>query len=451
MGSDRKSGMIPLIELDAVALRDRIARGELAALDVVEAYIEQIRQREPEVQAWIWHDPDFARHQAKQLDAHRKSGKPLGRLHGLPVGIKDVIDTQKIPTGNGTMLDQGRLPMADAFVVKRLKQEGAIIMGKTVTTELAYLHPSGTRNPHNPDHTPGGSSAGSAAAVAAAMVPLAIGTQTGGSIIRPASFCGVTGFKPSFGAIPRTGVLMQSQTLDTVGTFAHDPAGAAMLAEVLFGQDSADPATTLQPFPALLDTAQADPPVAPRFAMIKPPEWDRADPDLHHAFEELAEHLHHRCFPARLHSQFDKAAEQRAIINVAEMVRCYQGYAARSDGLSDTLQEALDHGQSVSAKDYLTALDWRELLTATLDEIFQQCDAMLCPAALGPAPESHATTGDAIFNGLWTLCGVPAITIPVFTASNGMPMGLQLVGPRGDDARLLRNANWLYKTLAAHE
>lgn len=248
------------LSLDAVTLRDRIASGDLSALEVTEACLARIAARDDVVRAWVWIDADHARAQARRLDGLRASGAPLGRLHGLPVGLKDVIDTAGLPTENGCPFDAGRVPEKDATIVTRLKAEGAVIMGKTVTTELAYMQPRQTTNPHNPAHTPGGSSSGSAAAVANGHVPLAVGTQTGGSVIRPASFCGVTGFKPSFGALPRTGVLMQSHTLDTLGVFAKDIEGAALLAEALFGQDAGDPDSAPVPAPRLLETARAAPP-----------------------------------------------------------------------------------------------------------------------------------------------------------------------------------------------
>jgi Asp-tRNA(Asn)/Glu-tRNA(Gln) amidotransferase A subunit family amidase len=267
-------------------------------------------------------------------------------------------------------------------------------------------------------------------------------------VIRPASFCGVTGFKPSFGAIPRRGVLMQSHSLDTMGVFGRSPSDAAMLAEVLFGYDSADPATQTAPQPQLYATATATPPVKPVFAMVQPPGWDRADPQLHAAFAELAEALGEQCFSVELPSIFDQAAEIRERINFAEMARYYYRY--RRDGvdvLGPRTNEALEKGEAILARDYLAALDWRDVLYAGLDEIFARCDAILCPAATGPAPQGLEYTGDAIFNGLWTLLGTPAVTVPAFTAENGLPMGLQLVGPRGQDGRLLRNANWIYRWL----
>lgn len=219
MGAEAQ--MTAAVALGVVELRDRLASGALDALALVESYIARIESREEVVGAWAWFDPEFARAQARTLDSYRRAGRPLGRLHGLPVGLKDVIDTRSIPTENGAAHDKGRVPLRDAFIVERLKAEGAIIMGKTVTTELAFMHPGKTTNPHNPAHSPGGSSQGSAAAVADGMVPLAIGTQTGGSVIRPASFCGVTGYKPTFGAIPRRGVLTQSPSLDTIGAFCQ--------------------------------------------------------------------------------------------------------------------------------------------------------------------------------------------------------------------------------------
>lgn len=432
-----------VLGLGAVAMRDRLASGALSAEDLIEACLARIAEVEPEVQAWAWLDGQHALEQARRLDHWRKSGKPVGPLHGLPIGLKDVIDTKGIPTQNGTPIDEGRVPEADAWIVARLKAAGAIILGKTVSTECAFMHPGKTRNPHNPAHTPGGSSQGSAAAVAAGMVPLAIGTQTGGSVIRPAAFCGVVGLKPSFGLIPRTGVLMQSPFLDTMGVFARSVEDAALLAEVLAGYDPADKATEPVPMPRLLKVAQSDVPVRSTFALARLPAWDQADPQMTGALEELAEVLGEHCFEVPLDG-FDEVAAIRQRINFAEMAKCYYGLERRGrDRMSDVLKAAIDEGKAVLARDYLAALDWREVMNGALERIFDRCDAILCPAAPGPAPEGLDSTGSAIFNGLWTLAGVPAITLPVFTAENGLPMGLQLVGKRGEDARLLRTARWL--------
>lgn len=432
-------------EIGTLVLRDRLASGALSALELAEICIARIELREKEIGAWAWFDADFVRAQARQLDVYRASGRPVGPLHGLPVGVKDVIDSARIPTENGCALDAGRVPTRDAFVVERLRQAGAVLMGKTVTTELAYMHPAGTRNPHNPAHTPGGSSSGSAAAVEDGMVPLAIGTQTGGSVIRPASYCGITGFKPSYGAIPRRGILTQSQSLDTPGVFARDPEGTALLADVLFGHDVADSATCLAPSPRLLETCLSQPPLAPVFALVRPPGWEESDPQMQAGFKELCEALGAQGFAVDLPRAFERAADQRLCINLAEMSRNYYRYGRDgAEKLGDETREALEAGNAIPARDYLAALDWRDVLNAGLTEIFERCDAIVTPAALGPAPAGLDTTGSSIFNGLWTLCGTPAVTVPIMTAENGLPMGVQLTAARGNDARLLRNARWLH-------
>ncbi|MDO5527918.1 MAG: amidase [Paracoccus sp. (in: a-proteobacteria)] len=435
--------------LSTLDLRDRLASGALRAVEVAGALLRRIAEVEPNVQAWAWLDSDYVMAEAQRLDQLRLSGRPIGPLHGMPVGIKDVIDTRGIPTANGTPLDAGRVPREDAAAVERLRAAGALIMGKTETAELAFLHPPRTRNPANPAHTPGGSSSGSAAAVASGMVPLAVGTQTGGSVIRPAAFCGTVGFKPSFGMISRRGVLSQSPTLDTIGVFARDIEGAALLCDVLFGHDPADRASVMMAPPRLLSTASAPPPVRPMLAMIAPPRMDElASEDTKLALDELVDILGEGAFGAPLPSIFDEAATIRERINYAEMAKNFYSYEKRGrDQLSDELRAAMDEGKAVPARDYLAALDWVDVLYAGLDEILSRCDALLTPAAPGAAPEGLGSTGDSIFNGLWTLLGMPAVTIPVFEASSGLPMGLQLVGRRGDDARLLRTAAWLMAKL----
>lgn len=444
------AGTDALLALPAVEIRDRIARGALKAVDYAQACLDRIAAHEGRVQAWAFLDSDHVLAQARALDARRASGAQIGPLHGLPVGIKDIIDTAGMPTQNGTPIDEGRKPLNDAFVVARLKAAGAIIMGKTVSTECAFMHPGKTRNPVNPDHTPGGSSSGSAAAVAAGMVPFAIGTQTGGSVIRPAAYCGIVGVKPSFGTIPRSGILPQSPFLDTVGTFARSVQDAALLTEVLMGYDVGDPATFPAPPARLLDVAQARPPVKPMFAYVHLPAHDEADDQTRAAMAELVTFLGEQCFETDLPRAFMQAEEQRRRINFAEMSKCYFGLERRGrDQMSEVLKAAMDEGKAVLARDYLAALDWRVLLTAGLDELFERCDAILAPATPGPAPEGLGSTGPSIFNGIWTLCGSPVVSLPLFWAENGLPMGVQVIGRRGDDARLLRTARWLMEQVAA--
>lgn len=440
----RKAAPEALIALGAVALRDRLASGALRAVDLASACLEVIAAREPEVQAWAWLDSDYVLKQAEALDLKRKQGRPIGPLHGLPVGLKDIIDTAKIPTENGTALDRGRVPREDAFIVARLKQAGAVIMGKTVTTELAFLDSAKTTNPHNSEHTPGGSSSGSAAAVAANMIPLSVGTQTGGSIIRPGSYCGVTAFKPTFGMVPRTGVLRSAPTLDTIGVYGHSVEDAALLADVLAGHDPLDPATSPIPSPRLYETASAKPPLKPVFAFVRPFGWDQAEPEMQEAVLELVEFLGEQCFEVALPRAFEEALQQHRTIYAAEMAKWYYPYEKRGgDDLPASVKTLMSEGKSLPARDYIAALDWTALLNGALGEIFERCDAMIMPAATGPAPKGFETTGSPIFNSVWTLCGTPAVSIPIFAAGNGLPMGLQLVGPRDGDGRLLRTARWL--------
>ncbi|HMO73241.1 MAG TPA: amidase [Paracoccaceae bacterium] len=446
MGRPAKAAAAPeaLLALPTLELRDRLARGALSAVALVEACLARIAATEPEVQAWAWLDGDHAVAQARTLDARRQSGAAIGPLHGLPVGLKDIIDTRGIPTANGTPIDAGRVPADDAWIVARLRAAGAVILGKTVTTECAFLHPGKTRNPWNTGHTPGGSSQGSAAAVAAGMVPLAVGTQTGGSVIRPAAFCGVVGFKPSFGLIPRSGILTQSPFLDTVGVFARDVAGAALLAEVLAGQDAGDEATQPLPMPRMLEAAQARPPVTPHLIRVRLPAESEAHPEMTGAMDELTAALGEGCGDLSLPATFAEAEGERRRINLAEMARHYADHERRGRAqMSPVLSAAIDEGKAVTARDYLWARDWRGIVNAGLQQVLSRCDALICPAAPGPAPEGLGSTGNAVFNGVWTLAGVPAVTLPVFTSEGGLPMGLQLIGRRGDDARLLRTAAWL--------
>src|SRR5262245_41523553 len=268
-----------------------IEQGQLTCERLVYACLERIRATEPAVQAWTFLDEELALAQARAADDLRRSGETAGPLCGIPVGIKDIMDTADMPTENGTPLHRGRMPRSDAAVVARLRAAGAVIMGKTVTTECAYFHPGKTRNPHNSAHTPGGSSSGSAAAVGAAMVPLALGSQTNGSMIRPASFCGVYGFKPTHGLIPRTGVLQLSRTLDHVGVFARTLEDVALIMEELAGWDEGDPDTHPRARIPFRDIAAEEPPIEPRLAFMKTPVWDRAADETKQAFAELVEAL----------------------------------------------------------------------------------------------------------------------------------------------------------------
>jgi Asp-tRNA(Asn)/Glu-tRNA(Gln) amidotransferase A subunit family amidase len=433
-----------LADMTALQARDEIARGAVKSVDIVEACLERIGEREPQVQAWTHLDPEYALRQAKAADASRASGRPTGPLHGVPVGIKDIIDTRDFPTENGTPFDAGRRPTADAAVVERLRAAGAIILGKTVTTELAVYTPGKTRNPHDPGRTPGGSSSGSAAAVAAHMVPLALGTQTNGSVIRPASFCGAVGFKPSRGLISRRGVLVQSPPLDAVGTFSRSIDDAALLADALAGYDERDGASLAFAAPQLLATAQSSPPVRPTLAMVKSPVWNKAEEPVRGGFAELAEALGPAADEVELPEAFARGHDWHRTIMLADIARHFARYYDRDPaGLSDRLRSMVEEGLTVRAIDYNRALDGIAMLNAGLEKLFERYDAIVTPAATGEAPEGLGSTGDPVFCTLWTCCGTPALTLPLLTGPNGMPVGVQLVGRRNYDGRLLRTAKWL--------
>jgi len=440
--------MTDLADLDALEARDRMARGEFSALDLCEACLRRIAEREPQVGAFAWLDADLARKQATACDDDRARGRATGPLHGLPVGVKDIVDTKDMPTENGTPLDAGRQPAEDAVIVSRLRAAGAVIMGKTVTTELGARTPRGTSNPHHREHTPGGSSSGSAAAVAAGMVPLAIGTQTNGSVIRPASFCGIVGFKPSFGLIPRAGVLPQAPPLDTVGVFARSVGDVALIADALAGYDPSDPDTRAVPPLRRLDAALADPPMTPDLAFVRTPAWERAEAATRDRFVELAEALSAVCEEVALPEIFDEGDRALRTLTNVGVARSYRSYYDLGrQQLSDYMRTTIEEGLAIPAVDYLDALDCQATLRAALDRLFDQYDAIVTPAAPGEAPRGLHSTGDSAFNNLWSLCGVPALTLPLLKGPNGLPLGVQLVGRRGEDAELLHVGQWLQSHL----
>jgi len=426
-----------------------MSQGLLTAEELVRACLERTRQVEPTVQAWQFLDEDHALAQARAADERRRSGAPIGALNGIPVGIKDIVDTADMPTENGTVLHKGRTPRTDAVVVTKLRASGAVIMGKTVTTECAYFNPGKTRNPHNPEHTPGGSSSGSAAAVAAHMVPLALGSQTAGSVIRPGAFCGDYAFKPTHGLIPRTGVLTLSRTLDHVGLFARSIEDLALLAEELVGYDERDPDTQPRARVPFRSVANEAPPIPPMFAFIKTPHWERVDADAKEAYAELIETLGDRVEEVDLLPSARDAWDWQRTIMEAEMAANLEPlWVAGKEQLSERLRGLMERGRETRAIEYQRVLRSLPAVAESFDELFmERYDAILTPPALGTAPKGLGATGDPVFCVLWTLLGMPAVTLPLMRGANGLPLGLQLVGRRNFDARLLRTARWLEKKL----
>ena len=424
----------------ARAIRD----GAVSSEELTAACLGRVREADGQVQAWAFLDPEHALAQARILDQMRRTGDVLGPLHGVPVGVKDIIDTTDMPAERGSMLHAGRRPVEDAAVVSMLRAAGAVIMGKTVTTEFATYAPAKTCNPHNAAHTPGGSSSGSAAAVAAGMVPLAIGTQTNGSVIRPAAYCGVYGFKPTHGLIPRTGILALSRALDHVGVFARTLEDVALACEPLAGFDARDPDTRPRARIPFRELAAAEPPLPPLIGFVKSPLWGRAEPETHDAFAELVQALEGRVVEIDMPASALAALELHRTIMEAEMAaNLAWEFEHGRERLSASLRGQLERGRAVTAFDYQNALARIPLINAGFAEIFERCDALLTPAAAGTAPHGLDSTGDPSFCTLWTLCGMPSLSMPLMTGTNGMPLGVQLVGARDDDARLLRTARWI--------
>jgi Asp-tRNA(Asn)/Glu-tRNA(Gln) amidotransferase A subunit family amidase len=428
-------------------IRDGIVTSE----QLIEGCLARIDEVEGQVQAWAFLDRNHALEQARTADQHRLSGQPIGPLHGIPIGIKDIFDTADMPTEFGSPIFRGRTPSRDAAAVARLRAAGAVIMGKTVTTEFAYFAPGKTRNPHNFAHTPGGSSSGSAAAVGAGMVPLAIGSQTNGSTIRPAAYCGVIGFKPTHGLISRHGALALSRTLDHVGLFANSIDDIALLAEQLLGYDPDDPDTRPRARIPFVQVAAKEAPLPPMFGLIKTPYWDRVDGETVAGFSELIEHLGGQVEEVELFpSAADGWAWHHTIMATEMALNLDRAWQRGNDQFSPELRQQLERGRAVRALDYLAALRRIAPMYASFLELFEQrYDAILTPAAPSAAPQGLGSTGDPVFCTLWTLCGMPAITLPLLQSADGLPIGVQLVGRREGDARLLRTARWLAAKMAS--
>ena len=396
-----------------------------------EVWAAAIAEREPEVKAFAWLDLE----RAKRLAA----SAPPGPLRGRWVGIKDVIDTAGIPTERGSALFAGRVPERSATVVERIEAAGGVVAGKTVTAELASFTPGPTTNPWNPARTPGGSSMGSAAAVAAGMLPLAIGTQTAGSVIRPAAFCGVVGFKPSVGLIPREGVMILSETLDQLGGFAATVADAAELCSVM----------------AAADLSPAPEPVRPRFRVYRSPQWAEMEPAAREHFQSSVETLR-RAGAAIEESDpppgLDGALAVQRPIPLYETARNLNPEVARAPHLvSEHFRSRLAIGAAISESDYKAALAERSRLVEAVRKWAAACDAILTPPAPGEAPGLE-TTGDPRLCARWTLVGAPAISVPAGRGPRGLPLGLQLCGAPGEDRALLGAAAWVERALAeTHE
>jgi Asp-tRNA(Asn)/Glu-tRNA(Gln) amidotransferase A subunit family amidase len=439
---------MPLSNLTAVNIVQSLKKGEFTCEELVTNYIDHINKYEKNVEAWEFFDETLILEQAKKLDQDHQSGKVHGDLHGVPVGIKDIFDTENMPTSDGTEIHKENPSWNDCTVVSKLKQAGAIIMGKTVTTELAYYSPGKTKNPHDPTRTPGGSSSGSAAAVASHMVPLAIGSQTNGSVIRPASYCGVVGYKPTKGLISRHLVLQISRALDQIGVFSNTLEDAALISEQLFGYDKQDPDTSLSAKPKLLDATKQKPPLEPIFAYIKLPFMDELDEDAKKGFEEIKDELKGKIDEIELPEGFVDIPEWHKVIMESDMARSFSvEYTKSKHKLSNNIIEAIERGMKYTAVEYNNALSKIDAANIYFKQFFYDYDAILTPSASGEAPKGLKSTGNPIFCTIWTFCGMPCISLPLLKGRNGLPIGVQLVSSLFDDERLFRNASWLTKKI----
>jgi Asp-tRNA(Asn)/Glu-tRNA(Gln) amidotransferase A subunit family amidase len=420
-------------ELTAWQASRLLSRRELRAQDLMRACLDRIAERDAAVQAFVTIDAEAALAQARALDA----GAIRGPLHGLPLAVKDLFDTAALTTSYGSAIYAGHRPLADAAAVALCREAGAVVIGKTVTTELAYFHPGPTRNPRALGHTPGGSSSGSAAAVADLMAPLALGTQTAGSIVRPAAFCGVVGYKPSWGRVPRAGVKSLSNALDTVGCFGRSVRDVALLGALL----------TADMRLLVCDTSIP----APRIALCRTPQWPLADADTQRAWSLAASLLAPQAaslteieLPADLP---DLVALQKTVMSF-EMARSFSHERVQHrDRLSEPLRVLMDQGMAVSGADHMLALLSAAAARQRVRTLFDRFDAVLAPSAVGEAPVGTDATGDPVFCRGWTLLGLPCIHLPFTQGSQGLPIGLQVVGRHGDDHRLLATALWLHERL----
>lgn len=422
-------------------LAAQVRRGETSARAAIDAAIERVQAFEETLGAFAHFDSALARASADACDG----AAPRGPLAGVPIGVKDVMDTFDLPTANGCRHLSMRRPNADATVVARLRRAGAIVLGKTTTTECAYYTPGKTRNPHDLERTPGGSSSGSGAAVAAGMVPIALGTQTAGSIIRPAAFCGVWGVKPSFGIVPRTGVLMLSHTLDHVGALGGTIDDVARTIDLMAGDDGLDPASFLQR-PTRLEAALDLPLERPRLGFVSSFAWPEMEPGAAKHFEDLATSLGAK--EIDMGPLFaDSAAVHRAIMAREMAHHLWPIYREGGELVSEPLRAFLVEGRGIDAERYLEALDRRARMRAEADRLFAPFDGVLTPSAPGEAPLGLGHTGSRMFCLLWTLLGVPAVNVPGLTGDAGLPLGVQIVGRFGSDAETLRAGAWVGRAI----
>ena len=432
-------------ELTASQAASEIARRGISVVELMESLLARSRALEPGLRVWVTLDEDAALEAARRSEQALKDGAGQGALHGVPIGVKDIFYTRGVRTTAGSPIYADFVPAHDSTAVARLKAAGAIMMGKTVTTELAAFDPPPTRNPWNPAHTPGGSSSGSAVGVAARMFPAALGTQTGGSVLRPASYNGVVGLKPTFGRISRYGVVPAAWSLDTMGFFARSVEDAALLLTVLAGYDPRDPRSSTRQVP---DFRQALTPTntPPRIGLLRQVFLERADPEVRSHTERVAQRLvdagaqvEEVPFP----SDFDTVLAAHRVVMAVEMAAFHEGsFSMRPDDFSPKVRGTIEAGLLVAGVTYLKAQRQRSAFRRRAEDAARGFDVLLSPSTPTPAPGDLSTTGDPAFQVPWTSCGFPAITLPSGLSEAGMPLGIQLASGPFQEEGLLSAARW---------
>jgi Asp-tRNA(Asn)/Glu-tRNA(Gln) amidotransferase A subunit family amidase len=420
-----------LCRLDASACEQAIAREEITPEELVSACLVRIGEREAEIGAWHFLDHSMIHTQLKRLEKIDRPSR--GALHGIPVGVKDIYDTFDMPTGYGSDIYEGHRPAWDAAAVARLRAAGAVVLGKTVSTEFAYWKAGKTRNPHDTERTPGGSSSGSAAAVADLMVPLAIGSQTVASTIRPASYCGIVGFKPSYGRISMAGVKPLAASLDTAGVFARSVWDAGLIASAMAGRSD------------WLDTTATDTPPAIRLA--RTPDWDKATNEAVGAVETAASALEKEGASV---ADCDAAEGFAHLSTVQNTILCFEAarefsyeWRCHRDQLSEQISGLIEDGLAIAPGDYETAAEVRLRATASVDALFGRAEVLLAPSTTGEAPLAEEGTGDPLMSRAWTLLGLPSLTLPFGKGPADMPLGLQIAARPRRDRNLLSAARWI--------
>jgi len=438
--------MTDVFSLKVEELVEKIKDAQITSVELCQIYIDRINKFEKDIKAWAHFDKKLLLEKAAEADEHRRLGKPLGPLHGIPVAVKDIVGTLDMPTECGTVIRKGKSYSQNAEIIELLISAGAIVMGKTATAELAYLGPAKTTNPHDYSRTPGGSSSGSAASVASFMAPLSVGSQTGGSIIRPASYCGVVGYKPTYGLISRNGVLKTSEKLDHVGVFGRSVEDVALLAKTLIKKDKFDTASVHYSAENMLNETKKGPLFEPKFIFYKTDYWKLVEKKSRESFEYFIKSFKKNIEVFDTPSYFKDIHKYHQIIYDTDLANNFSLYFKKyKKKLSKIMQDAIIRGNKHSAKDYAEAVDFMKRSYESYEEVFEDYHGVLSPSSPGVAPKSLKTTGTAEFNKVWSYLGTPCISLPLLQGENDLPLGVQLIGAKYDDQRFLGVANWLEK------